>query len=175
MPSRVLVDPDTGKLLPKDREVEGLLARNGAMATGYFGDPEATAKTYVMIDGDRYVVPGDVARWIPPNKFMLLGRGNLSINTGGEKVFPEEVEEALKAQPGIGDAIVVGVPDEKWGKSIVALVKAEGSFDEARVRGGLSKTLSSYKHPKRFVLVDDVPRHASGKCDYRTAAALAAA
>ena len=106
---------------------------------------------------------------------MLLGRGNLSINTGGEKVFPEEVEEALKAQPGVSDAIVIGVPDEKWGKKIVALVKAEGTFDEALVRRGIGTTLSSYKHPKHFVIVDEVPRHESGKPDYRTAAALAAA
>jgi 3-oxocholest-4-en-26-oate---CoA ligase len=171
----VLIDPDTGAILPRDREVEGLLGRSGAMATGYYRDPAATAKTYMMIDGERHVVPGDVARWIPPNRFMLLGRGNMSINSGGEKIFPEEVEEALKHQPGVADALVVGVPDDRWGKMIVAIVEATDGFDEARIRTGLGATLSSYKHPKRFVIADAVPRHESGKPDYRRAAALAAA
>jgi 3-oxocholest-4-en-26-oate---CoA ligase len=171
----VLIDPDTLAILPKDKEVEGLVGRNGAMATGYYRDPDATAKTYVTIQGDRYVVPGDVARWLPPDRFMLLGRGNMSINTGGEKVFPEEVEEALKQQPGVVDALVVGAPDERWGKMIVAIVATTDRFDEATIRSGLGATLSPYKHPKRFVIVEAVPRHESGKPDYRRAAALVAA
>jgi fatty-acyl-CoA synthase len=172
-PLTVLIDPDTGAIMPKDRPSEGFIARSGAMANGYFGDPEKTAATYRMIDGVRYAVPGDFARWMPPNQFTLIGRGNLSINTGGEKVFPEEVEEALKLQPGVADVLVVGQPDDKWGKIVVAILKADGVFDEARVRAGLAQTLSAYKHPKRFVLVDTVPRHESGKADYRTAIALA--
>jgi len=169
----VLVDADTGRLLPKDQPVEGFLARSGAMATGYYGDEAKTAETYRMIDGVRYAVPGDFARWIPPNQFTLIGRGNLSINTGGEKVFPEEVEEALKAQPGIEDALVVGRPDEVWGKIVVAIIRSAGPFNEAEIRAGLAKTLSSYKHPKKFVNVEVVPRHESGKADYRRARALA--
>ncbi len=172
-PLTVLIDADSGAVQPKDRPAEGFIARSGAMAAGYFGDPAKTAETYRMIDGVRYAVPGDFARWIPPNQFMLIGRGNLSINTGGEKVFPEEVEEALKLQPGVMDALVVGQPDDKWGKVVVAIVQAGDGFDEAAVRQGLSTTLSSYKHPKRFILVDDVPRHESGKADYRAANALA--
>ncbi|AZS20037.1 MULTISPECIES: acyl-CoA synthetase [unclassified Caulobacter] len=172
-PLTVLIDPDTGAIMPKDRPSEGFIARSGAMANGYFGDPEKTAATYRVIDGVRYAVPGDFARWMPPNQFTLIGRGNLSINTGGEKVFPEEVEEALKLQPGVADVLVVGQPDDKWGKIVVAILKADGVFDEARVRAGLAQTLSAYKHPKRFVLVDTVPRHESGKADYRTAIALA--
>lgn len=171
--STVLVDADSGAVLPKDKPVEGFIARSGPMALGYFGDPKKTAETYRIIDGVRYAVPGDFARWLPPNQFMLIGRGNLSINTGGEKVFPEEVEEALRLQPGVADALVVGQPDEKWGKIVVAIVKATDAFDEAAIRRGLSETLSSYKHPKRFVLVDEVPRHESGKADYRTANAIA--
>ena len=92
---------------------------------------------------------------------------------GGEKVFPEEVEEALKAQPGIEDALVVGRPDEVWGKIVVAIIRSAGPFDEAKVRAGLAKTLSTYKHPKKFVNVEVVPRHESGKADYRRAVALA--
>jgi fatty-acyl-CoA synthase len=171
-PHTVLIDPDTWKILPKDQPVEGLLARSGSMATGYYRDDAKTAEAYRIIDGVRYAVPGDIARWTPPNQFMLIGRGNLSINTGGEKVFPEEVEEALKLQPGVEDALVVGRPDETWGKTIVALVRVGTSFDEARVRSGLAATLAAYKHPKAFILVDDVPRHESGKADYRRAAKL---
>lgn len=174
-PTTFLVDADTGKILPKDQPVEGFLARSGAMAAGYYGDEEKTAATYRMIDGVRYAVPGDFARWVPPNRFMLIGRGNLSINTGGEKVFPEEVEEALKLQPAIDDALVVGQPDEKWGKIVVALVKSSQGFDEAEIRRALAVTLSAYKHPKRFVVVDEIPRHESGKADYRTAGAIVAA
>ena len=170
----VLIDPDSGAVMPKDRPSEGFIARSGPMARGYFGDPEKTADTYRMIDGVRYATPGDFARWMPPNQFTLIGRGNLSINTGGEKVFPEEVEEALKLQPGVGDVLVVGQPDETWGKIVVAILKPDGAFDEARVRAGLAHTLSSYKHPKRFILVDTVPRHESGKADYRAATAIAA-
>lgn len=173
-PTTVLVDPDTGKILPKDQPVEGFLARTGAMAAGYYRDAAKTAATYRMIDGARHAVPGDFARWLPPNQFMLIGRGNLSINTGGEKVFPEEVEEALKLQPGIEDALVVGQADETWGKIVVAIVRAPAGLDEPQIRAGLSKTLSAYKHPKRFILVDEIPRHESGKADYRRATALAA-
>ncbi|MCG9915924.1 MAG: acyl-CoA synthetase [Phenylobacterium sp.] len=172
-PSTVLIDADSGTVLPKDQPVEGFLARSGPMALGYYGDPDKTAATYRVIDGVRYAVPGDFARWLPPNQFMLIGRGNLSINTGGEKVFPEEVEEALKLQPGVIDALVVGRPDEKWGKIVVAIVKADAAFNEAEVRRGLSQSLSSYKHPKTFIFVDEVPRHESGKADYRSANALA--
>jgi len=170
----VLIDPDTGAVMSKSHPSEGFIARSGPMALGYFGDPEKTAATYRMVDGVRYAVPGDFARWMPPNQFTLIGRGNLSINTGGEKVFPEEVEEALKLQPGVGDVLVVGQPDETWGKVVVAILQPDGVFDEAVVRAGLAQTLSSYKHPKRFILVDTVPRHESGKADYRTATALAA-
>jgi fatty-acyl-CoA synthase len=169
----VLVDADSGKLLPRDLPAEGFLARSGAMAAGYYNDAAKTAETYRTIEGVRYAVPGDFARWIPPNQFTLIGRGNLSINTGGEKVFPEEVEEALKAQPGIEDALVVGRPDDIWGKIVVAIVRPSKVFDEAEVRMGLAKTLSAYKHPKRFICVDRVPRHESGKADYRRAIELA--
>ncbi|MDP3745742.1 MAG: acyl-CoA synthetase [Phenylobacterium sp.] len=168
----VLIDPDTGAVLPKDAPGEGLLARTEPVAAGYYRDPTKTAETYRMIDGVRYAVPGDFARLGADGQLTLIGRGNLSINTGGEKVFPEEVEEALKLQPGVEDALVVGEPDPTWGKSIVAIVKSTPAFDEAAVRAGLQKTLASYKLPRRFLHVEVVPRHESGKADYRTAQAL---
>jgi fatty-acyl-CoA synthase len=170
----VLVDADTGRVLPARQPGEGLLARTEPFAAGYFGDPTKTAETYREIDGVRHAVPGDFARVDPEGQLVLIGRGNLSINTGGEKVFPEEVEEALKLQPGVEDALVVGEPHPVWGKSIVAIVKATPAFDEEVVRAGLRGALAAYKHPRRFLQVDVVPRHESGKADYRTAQALVA-
>jgi fatty-acyl-CoA synthase len=172
-PSTVLIDPYSGKILPKDQACEGLLARSGSMAAGYYRDEAKTAETYRMIDGVRYAAPGDIARWTPPNQIMLIGRGNLSINTGGEKVYPEEVEEALKLLPSVQDALVVGRPDETWGKVLVALVSVGPQFNEAEVRAGLGASLAPYKHPKAFIIVDEVPRHESGKADYRRAVQLA--
>jgi len=172
--STVLVDTDTGQVLPRDRPGEGFLARTGAMASEYYRDPGKTAETYRFIDGVRYAVPGDLARWIPPGQFVLIGRGNLAINTGGEKVFPEEVEEALKLEPGVEDALVVGQPDERWGRIVVALVRVGDGFDEARTLAGMGRSLSAYKLPKRMFRVAEVPRHESGKPDYRRAQALVA-
>jgi len=170
----VLIDPDTGTILPRDQPGEGLLARSGAIATGYYRDEAKTAETYRVIDGVRYAAPGDMARWTPPNQITLIGRGNLSINTGGEKVYPEEVEEALKLQPGVRDALVVGQPDKTWGTAVTAIVSVGAEFDEAVVRAGLADTLAAYKQPKIFIVVDIVPRHESGKADYRRAIELAA-
>jgi len=174
-PKTVLVDPDTCAVLRQGQVGEGLLARSGPVAAGYYRDEKKTAETYRVIDGIRYAVPGDFARFDEAGQLVLIGRGNLSINTGGEKVFPEEVEEALKLQPGVEDALVVGEPDPTWGKSIVAIVKSTPAFDEAAVREGLKKTLASYKLPRRFLHVDQVPRHESGKSDYRTAQRLVSA
>jgi fatty-acyl-CoA synthase len=168
----VLVDVVTGLPLPKDQPAEGFLARTGAMATGYYQDPAKTAETYRLIDGVRHAVPGDLARWAPPNQFTLVGRDNLTINTGGEKVFPEEVEEALKLEPGVEDALVIGIPDEQWGKVVAVLIKAGPTFDQPRIWRDLSKTLSRYKLPKYYLTVEDVPRHESGKADYRRAEAM---
>jgi fatty-acyl-CoA synthase len=170
----VLVDPDTDQVFKPGRPAEGLLARSEPIAAGYYKDEKKTAETYRILDGIRYAVPGDFARFDSDGRLVLIGRGNLSINTGGEKVFPEEVEEALKLQPGIEDALVVGEPDPVWGKSIVAIIKSTQDFDEAAVRHGLLKTLAAYKLPRRYLHVEEVPRHESGKSDYRKAQALVA-
>jgi 3-oxocholest-4-en-26-oate---CoA ligase len=173
-PHMTIVDPDTGRVLPYGEPGEGLLARSGSMATGYYRDEKKTSETYRVIDGVRYAVPGDFARRNADGTFMLIGRGNLSINTGGEKVFPEEVEEALKLAPGVEDALVVGEPHETFGKSIVAIVSVNDAFDEETVRQSLLKTLAGYKLPRRYIKVAQVPRHESGKSDYRTANAIVA-
>ena len=165
----VIIDVESGKPLPDGVPGEGWLARRAPFAKGYYGDPDKTAATYPLIDGERYAVPGDIAERMPDGLIRLVGRGNLCINSGGEKIFVEEVEEALKRAPGIEDAMVVGVPDERWGKAVVALVKTGRGFDRDSVRAVLETDLARYKLPRRLVQVAEMPRHASGKADYRRA------
>ena len=160
-------------MLADDEVGEGMLARRPPFASGYHGDPDKTATTFREIDGISYAIPGDMAARGPDGRLRLIGRGNMCINTGGEKVFPEEVEEALKIQPGIEDAIVVGVEDDTWGKAVAALVSVDKSYDEATVRDGLKKKLAQYKLPKRIIVVSEMPRHASGKSNYRVALKMA--
>lgn len=168
----VLIDVESDRVLEHGEVGEGWLARRPPFAQGYFGDEAKTAATYRMIDGTRYAIPGDIAARDGQGRIRLIGRGNMCINTGGEKVFPEEVEEALKLVPGIEDALVVGVPDAVWGKAVAALVRIEPGYDEAAARGELHRTLATYKVPKYIFPTDDLPRHASGKADYRRATAL---
>ncbi|SOZ29612.1 AMP-dependent synthetase and ligase [Cupriavidus taiwanensis] len=170
----VLVAPDYSRILDKDEAGPGLLGRRLPFALGYFGDPAKTAATFRDIGGELIAVPGDLAERTPEGWLRLIGRDSMVINTGGEKVFAEEVEEALKRAPGVIDALVVGVPDEKWGKAVVALVQTGTNFDEAAVRERLLNELAPYKLPKRILRFDAVPRHASGKGDYRRAAAMVA-
>lgn len=168
-PHTVLIDPESGTILPSDQEGTGLIARDGPVGSGYHGDPAKTAATYLMIDGRRYAVPGDIAAREKDGRIRLIGRGSQVINSGGEKIFTEEVEEALKRSTGVKDAIVVGVPDPKWGKAVVALVQVDGDYDEQVVRGEMLKDLASYKVPKLLLTIDVIPRHASGKSDYKSA------
>ncbi len=175
VPTTVLIDPDTNRILGPDEVGEGLLGRRPPFARGYHGDPVKTAETFRIIDGAPYAIPGDLAAREADGRLRLIGRGNMCINTGGEKVFPEEVEEALKLQPGIEDAMVLGTPDPEWGKAVVALVATRGAYDEALVLSGLKARLAAYKLPKQLLVVDELPRHASGKGDYRRGAAMVAA
>ncbi len=168
----VLIDPDTDRVLAPDEIGEGLLARRPPFARGYHDDPIKTAETFRTIDDTLYAVPGDLGAREADGRIRLIGRGNMCINTGGEKVFPEEVEEALKLQPGVEDAMVLGTPDAEWGKAVVALVATRGAYDEQAVRDGLKARLAAYKLPKRLLVVDELPRHASGKGDYRRGAAM---
>jgi 3-oxocholest-4-en-26-oate---CoA ligase len=149
--------------------VVGKLARRGRIPIGYYKDPDKTAATFPIVDGVRWSVPGDHARIEDDGTITLLGRGSVSINTGGEKVYPEEVEAALKGHPDVFDAVVVGVPDERWGERVVALVEprpdADPTFDELdlHVRGAVA----GYKAPRQIMLVDHIVRSPSGKPDYR--------
>ena len=138
------------------------------MPLGYLGDEEKTSKTFIEIEGTRWVLPGDMATVEADGTVVLLGRGSGSINTGGEKVFPEEVEVVLKGHPAVFDVLVVGVPDERWGERVVAVVQlrpeAALTFDELREHG--RSGLAGYKVPREMHVVDEVRRGANGKPDY---------
>ena len=170
----VLIDPDTDRVLDPGEAGQGWLARTPPYASGYYGDPVKTAETFRQIGGVDYAVPGDMGARDAAGRIQLIGRGNLCINTGGEKVFPEEVEEELKRQPGIEDAMVLGIPDETWGKAVAALVEATSGIEPDTIRDSLKASLAAYKVPKRLFVIDEVPRHASGKGDYRRGAELMA-
>jgi acyl-CoA synthetase (AMP-forming)/AMP-acid ligase II len=149
----------------------GRLARRGRLPLGYYNDPEKTAATFPTLHGTRWCVPGDLATREPDGRITVHGRGAMCINTGGEKIFPEEVEEALKAHPGVLDAVVVGVPDERWGQRVVAVVQARpGSrvtlpiLDEH-----CRRKIAAYKVPRELRVVDQIVRQPSGKPDYRWA------
>lgn len=157
--------------------VVGRLARRGHIPLGYLGDEAKTAATFVEADGHRWVLPGDLARVEVDGTISLLGRGSTSINTGGEKVFPEEVETVLCTHPLVTDAVVVGVPDDRWGHRVVAVVSL--SEPDAISLDGLRQhcrdRLAGYKLPRGLVAVDRVHRTAAGKPDYRWARQVATA
>jgi len=157
--------------------IMGRLARRGHLPLGYYKDPVKTAATFITIDGERWVVPGDLATIEEDGRITVFGRGAVCINTGGEKVFPEEVEAALKAHPGVLDAVVVGVPDEKWGQRVAAIVQPRPGADVtlASIEAHCRTFVAGYKIPRQVALVDVVVRHPSGKPDYRWAAEAARA
>ncbi|WP_156256334.1 AMP-binding protein [Sandarakinorhabdus oryzae] len=150
----------------------GRIARGGLIPRGYWKDPVKTAATFPEIDGVRYSIPGDFAIIEEDGSFTLLGRGSQCINTGGEKVFPEEVEEVLKTHPAIDDALVFGLPDEKWGQCVTAVVEAHAPVDVEELRAHVRRHLAGYKTPKTVHIVKKVPRAPNGKADYATAKAM---
>lgn len=167
----VIVIDDDGRPVPAGSGRIGRVGRTGHIPYGYYKDPVKSVELFVEVDGTRYVVPGDYARMESDGTMTLLGRGNVCVNTGGEKVFPEEVEGALKAHPDVFDALVIGVPDERLGQRVGALVQPRpGSTPDlsaldAHVRG----LLAGYKAPRSVWLVDQIGRSPSGKPDYRWA------
>ncbi len=170
-----VLGPDVKVLGPDGRPVErgaeevGMLALAGRNPIGYYKDEEKTASTFVVLDGVRYSVPGDFAQVLPDGSVHVLGRGASSINTGGEKVFPEEVEEALKTHPAVRDAAVVGVPDARLGEMVVAAVEPEGEAvpTEEELIEHVKSRLAGFKAPRRVRVVRSVGRSPSGKLDYR--------
>ncbi|MCP5178956.1 MAG: AMP-binding protein [Pseudomonadales bacterium] len=164
---------DFREVLPGSGEA-GMIAKAGALPLGYYKDDAGTAKTFPVVDGVRYSMAGDWCRVEADGTMILLGRGNNCINTGGEKVYPEEVEEALKTCATIADAAVVGVPDARWGQVVVALVRlgAGTALDEQVLRTHLTERIARYKHPRRYVVTDTDFRHDNGKLNYRLARSL---
>jgi acyl-CoA synthetase (AMP-forming)/AMP-acid ligase II len=174
------LNPTTKVFAEDGREIEpgsgeiGSVANGGLVPIGYYKDPEKSARTFREVNGVRYSFPGDMATIAADGTLVLFGRGSNCINTGGEKVFPEEVEEALKVHPGVEDALVFGVPDDRFGQRVVGVVSlspgqnatSDEIVTDARTR------LSSYKLPKEVLIVDEVPRAPNGKANYLAARAL---
>ncbi|HEV3225723.1 MAG TPA: acyl-CoA synthetase [Acidimicrobiales bacterium] len=165
--ARVLTD-DGRDVVPGSGEA-GRVAVRGVTPVGYYKDEEKSARTFIEIDGARYSIPGDYATVEADGTLNLLGRGSVCINTGGEKVFPEEVEEVLKLHPDVIDAVAVGVPDDKFGEAITAVVEAApgSTVDESDVITHVKSKLAAYKAPKRVVVVDSIERAPNGKVDYK--------
>ena len=160
---------DGREVTPGSDEI-GIVAAGGFVPIGYFKDPDKSARTFRTIDGVRYAIPGDLAQVAADGSLILLGRGSQVINSGGEKIFPEEVEEAVKRVPGIRDCLVVGVADERFGQAVTAVAATDGTvLDEADVIAHVKTQLASYKAPKRVVFVAEVPRAPNGKADYAAA------
>ena len=165
--TRVITDEGTD-VVPGSGEL-GRVALRGRTPIGYYKDEAKSALTFVTIDGERYSIPGDYASVDVDGTVLLLGRGSQCINTGGEKVYPEEVEECLKLHPSVADAAVVGLPDEKWGEAINALVEPHpgATIDPEELRNHVKNNLAAYKAPKAVFGITSVSRAANGKLDYK--------
>ena len=163
-----VIDHEGNDVEPGSDQV-GRVAVKGRQPIGYYKDPDKTAATFIEIDGERYSVPGDFAMVEADGTLTLLGRGSVCINTGGEKVYPEEVEEALKTHPAVHDAVVVGVPDDRFGEAITAVVEVapQGEVEEAELVDHVRGQLARYKAPRHVVVVDSIARSPNGKVDYR--------
>ena len=163
-----LVKPGSG--------VTGKIARTGDIPLGYYNDPVKTAEVFITIDGTRYVMPGDFATVEADGTITLLGRGSVSINSGGEKIYPEEVESAVRSHPEVFDAIVVGAPDERWGQRVAAIIEPRGdrhpSLEDIQLH--CRKAIAGYKVPRQLHVVESIVRSPSGKPDYRWANAIVA-
>jgi fatty-acyl-CoA synthase len=158
---------EAGKdVVPGSGEI-GMLATTGRLPKGYLNDPERTARTFPVIDGVRYSMPGDLATVEADGTVTLLGRGSEVINTGGEKVFVEELENSILTHPAVFDAIVVGLPDERWGARVTAVVslRDDASVTERDIIEHVGKELADYKRPRSVVVVPQIPRSPSGKAD----------
>ena len=174
-PDTVVVDAALTALETPGHEEPGWLGQGGAVPLGYKGDAEKTARTFPVIEGRRYAIPGDRARLLADGGIELLGRDSVTINSGGEKIFAEEVEMAIASHPAIKDVVVAGRPSERWGQEVVAIV-ALGAGNDATAEELIehaSTSVARYKLPKAVVFRDEIQRSPSGKADYRWAKAQA--
>ena len=158
-------------ILPSDTQTIGYLARKGHVPLAYYKDEEKSKKTFIEVNGERYSIPGDMAKYEADGQMTLLGRGSVSINSGGEKIFPEEVEMALKAHPNIFDCLVVGVKDDRWGQKVVAVIQRRKDIEMSleEIKEVASKYIASYKMPKAIVFSELIERAPSGKPNYQWA------
>ena len=172
-PGAVVVSEDMTRVLsPGDDEI-GWLAQQTLIPLGYLGDADKTARTFPVIEGIRHSVPGDRARWDADGQIELLGRDSVTINSGGEKIFAEEVEAAIAKHPAVCDVVVTGRPSVKWGNEVVAIVQlVDGQRADAEsIIAEAAHHIARYKLPKEIVFCKRVQRSPSGKADYRWAKA----
>ncbi len=172
-PTTQVITEDGRHLKPGSDEI-GMIAAGGFVPIGYFKDPEKSARTFRVIDGIRYAFAGDYAKVAADGTLILLGRGNQVINSGGEKVFPEEVEEATKRVEGVVDCLVVGTDDERFGQAVTPVVALapDADVDEETIIAGVKDQLAGFKAPRRVVFVAQIPRAPNGKADYKKARTL---
>jgi acyl-coenzyme A synthetase/AMP-(fatty) acid ligase len=170
-----IVLTDDGVKVEAGSEERGRVAIPGRTPLGYYKDPEKSAATFITYEGVRYSMPGDYATVDADGTISLLGRGSVCINTGGEKVFPEEVEEALKTHDTVADAVVVGVPDDKFGQAIVAVVEPAAGMvlDPGELVTHVKAHLAAYKAPRQIVEIDTIGRAPNAKVDYKRMTAYA--
>ena len=166
---------EDGREIQPGSDETGLIARGGSVPLGYYKDAKKTAETFRTIDGVRYAIPGDWCKVAADGTLTLLGRGSNCINSAGEKIYPEEVEEALKEHDAVRDALVVGVPDDKWGQAVTGVVElTDGAqTDEDTLRAFVRTRLAPYKAPKRVLFSPDLKRAPNGKADYKGIRAFA--
>ena len=170
----VTIDPETGTILPRGSTTPGMLAAAGAMPRGYWKDEAKTVATFREIEGVRYSVPGDFATIAVDGTVALLGRGSVCINSGGEKVYPEEVEVAARRHPTVIDCIVVGAPHPRFGETVVLVCSVSTPTSADEIIATIAASIADYKLPRRVVFVDEVYRAPNGKADYRWARDIAA-
>jgi len=175
-PGAEVVTEELDAILPPGHEGNGWVAQSGSVPLGYLGDAAKTARTFPTIDGVRYSIPGDRGVKKADGEIDLLGRDSQCINSGGEKIFVEEVEQAIISHPAVADVLVCGRPSERWGNEVVAIVQlAEGTTPgQAELEAHTNQSVARYKLPKGWVFVDSIQRSPSGKADYRWAKDLAA-
>lgn len=173
MTNTLILKSDLSGPLAEGTDETGWVARTGHVPLGYYKDPAKTAKTFPTIGDVRYAVPGDHGHFNPDGSINVLGRGSVCINSGGEKIYPEEVEQVLRKHPAVYDAVVVGTPDERFGEQVTAVIqpRAGVKLDQADLADFAGQLLARYKLPRTIVLVDEMVRSPSGKPDYRWAKA----
>jgi acyl-CoA synthetase (AMP-forming)/AMP-acid ligase II len=174
-PGMCVVDEDMTRVLEGPDTELGWLAQAGRVPLGYLGDADKTRRTFPVVEGVRMAVPGDRARIDADGLLELHGRDSVTINSGGEKIFAEEVEKALAHHPGVYDVVVTGRPSERWGNEVVAVVQVRDGTDVpiADLLDECARHVARYKLPKDIIFVDQVVRSPAGKADYRWARSIA--